>query len=173
MHSDLFTISKESLGFTVKPNTHEKKTTSQPKRRRPSSGSKPSRKYPKRTSNGSVTKAKPVLQTQKKVKLIPFEGEHDDDCYICYDGGELVCCDYCSKAFHPQCHIPPLTAIPGDDWACCECKATRELLILISLKTLFVTSSCTHSLQAFPPRTHTSLQMWRMRCLYTTRLREM
>lgn len=27
-----------------------------------------------------------------------FEGEHDDDCYRCDYGGDLVCCDYCSKA---------------------------------------------------------------------------
>jgi hypothetical protein len=148
-------VSKESLGFVVKPNTHEKKGTSQPKRRRPSLGRTPSRKYPKRTGNGNVTKAKPVHHPQKKAKLIPFEGEHDDDCFICYDGGELVCCDYCPKSFHLQCHIPPLTKMPGDDWACCECKATRELSISLKIQLVLPAPQ-----RNFLSRINTSLQMW-------------
>lgn len=89
----------------------------------------------------------------KKTKLDLFEGEHDDgkylllcrrgfalffwfritytsehvlDCYICYNGGELVCCDFCPKAFHCECHIPPLPAIPTGIWKCCECYASER-----------------------------------------------
>mmetsp|Transcript_10202 Transcript_10202/g.22683 ORF Transcript_10202/g.22683 Transcript_10202/m.22683 type:complete len:1127 (-) Transcript_10202:57-3437(-) len=61
---------------------------------------------------------------QKKEEL--FEGEHSDECYICYDGGELVLCDFCEKSFHQQCHIPPLNKVPDDDvWKCCECRAAE------------------------------------------------
>ena len=66
----------------------------------------------------------------KPKKLNPnlklFEGEHDDDCYICYNGGELVCCDFCSKAFHCACHIPALPKIPSGIWKCCECYASER-----------------------------------------------
>lgn len=74
--------------------------------------------------------APPTKVTPERTQQIPndsiFEGEHDDECYICYDGGELLCCDYCSKAFHLQCHIPPLTKCPDGIWKCCECTAIHE-----------------------------------------------
>lgn len=58
--------------------------------------------------------AAPKTLNKKKLKL--FEGEHDDDCYICFNGGELVCCDFCPKVFHRDCHIPALPAIPTGIW---------------------------------------------------------
>eukprot|EP00804_Cyclotella_cryptica_P030433 CCRYP_008514-RA/>CCRYP_008514-RA protein AED:0.01 eAED:0.01 QI:269/1/1/1/0.33/0.25/4/4624/419 len=67
--------------------------------------------------------SKETDQVSKRVKRL-FEGEHDDECYICYDGGELICCDFCSKVFHMNCHIPPLQEMPrGEKWKCCECRA--------------------------------------------------
>ena len=83
-----------------------------------------------------------------------FEGEHMDDCFMCYNGGgecprvelrkhilpwfinvffckcpfslpDLVCCDYCDKAYHLDCHIPPLTEIPKGLWKCQECAAVE------------------------------------------------
>lgn len=66
------------------------------------------------------------MQPRQKNPLVPFIGDHDNDCYICDDGGDLVCCDFCSKAYHLQCHIPPLLRVPDGVWTCCECKATRK-----------------------------------------------
>ena len=39
------------------------------------------------------------------------------------DGNKLVLCDGCgcSFAYHLQCMVPPLTAVPADDWFCPEC----------------------------------------------------
>ncbi|KAL3789146.1 hypothetical protein HJC23_012235 [Cyclotella cryptica] len=54
-----------------------------------------------------------------------FEGVHDDDCYMCFNGGDLICCDFCSKVFHLECHIPPLHSIPKGLWKCCECAAVE------------------------------------------------
>jgi hypothetical protein len=78
----------------------------------------------------------------------PLIVENDDECYICEEGGgkmkspyhskrcisnlvlshftaDLICCDYCEKSFHLDCHIPRLLRdqIPSENWKCCECKA--------------------------------------------------
>ncbi|XP_070801424.1 autoimmune regulator [Pituophis catenifer annectens] len=47
--------------------------------------------------------------------------KNDDECAICRDGGELICCDGCPKAFHLGCLIPPLTEIPSGTWRCDSC----------------------------------------------------
>uniref|UniRef100_A0AAQ4NNT5 Autoimmune regulator n=1 Tax=Gasterosteus aculeatus aculeatus TaxID=481459 RepID=A0AAQ4NNT5_GASAC len=45
---------------------------------------------------------------------------NDDECAVCKDGGELICCDGCPRAFHLTCLDPPLTSIPSGTWRC-EC----------------------------------------------------
>ncbi|XP_042315344.1 autoimmune regulator [Sceloporus undulatus] len=47
--------------------------------------------------------------------------KNDDECAVCRDGGELICCDGCPKAFHLACLVPPLTEIPSGTWRCDSC----------------------------------------------------
>ena len=68
----------------------------------------------------ALVKKKRVKQ-RANTKL--FEGEHDDNCYMCEDGGDLVCCDYCEKVYHLGCHLPRLGAVPESHWKCQECLA--------------------------------------------------
>uniref|UniRef100_A0A8C5M8D1 PHD-type domain-containing protein n=1 Tax=Leptobrachium leishanense TaxID=445787 RepID=A0A8C5M8D1_9ANUR len=50
---------------------------------------------------------------------------NDDECSVCHDGGELLCCDGCPHSFHLSCLVPPLTHIPSGTWRCDTCNAGR------------------------------------------------
>lgn len=49
------------------------------------------------------------------------DDEHMEFCRICKDGGELLCCDSCTSAYHTHCLNPPLSEIPDGDWKCPRC----------------------------------------------------
>ncbi|XP_078427656.1 uncharacterized protein LOC144700125 [Wolffia australiana] len=46
--------------------------------------------------------------------------ENDDLCGICADGGDLLLCDICPRAFHKEC--VGLTSVPEGDWYCPYCQ---------------------------------------------------
>ncbi|NXW37108.1 AIRE regulator, partial [Phaetusa simplex] len=47
--------------------------------------------------------------------------ENEDECAACGDGGELICCDGCPRAFHLACLVPPLPRVPSGMWRCDSC----------------------------------------------------
>ncbi|NXM78491.1 AIRE regulator, partial [Serilophus lunatus] len=47
--------------------------------------------------------------------------ENEDECAACGDGGELICCDGCPRAFHLTCLVPPLPRVPSGTWRCGSC----------------------------------------------------
>ncbi|NXR06140.1 AIRE regulator, partial [Semnornis frantzii] len=47
--------------------------------------------------------------------------ENEDECAVCSDGGELICCDGCPRAFHLACLVPPLPRVPSGTWWCGYC----------------------------------------------------
>jgi len=46
--------------------------------------------------------------------------ENKDECDICGDGGELLCCDNCDKAYHANCLRVEPDSLP-DPWHCPSC----------------------------------------------------
>jgi hypothetical protein len=49
---------------------------------------------------------------------------HADICFICQDGGELLCCDFCPKSVHLACVLKKFTIKdpePEDDFMCHRC----------------------------------------------------
>ncbi|XP_076127651.1 transcription intermediary factor 1-alpha-like isoform X1 [Alosa pseudoharengus] len=46
----------------------------------------------------------------------------EDWCRVCQTGGELLCCDKCSKVYHSSCHIPVLLKAPRGQWFCSLCR---------------------------------------------------
>jgi uncharacterized Zn finger protein (UPF0148 family) len=53
--------------------------------------------------------------------------EEENDCAICEEGGDLICCDSCSSVFHPLCLSPPLLEVPEGDWFCPDCDRPKNL----------------------------------------------
>ncbi|KAF4080689.1 hypothetical protein AMELA_G00174180 [Ameiurus melas] len=56
----------------------------------------------------------------------PLALNNDDVCFICDSDGDddeqLVCCDECPRAFHPNCHLPNLQInTHGKKWTCTFC----------------------------------------------------
>ena len=47
---------------------------------------------------------------------------HSDECVVCEDGGNLICCDGCVNSYHMSCVCPPLLEIPEGQWFCEECR---------------------------------------------------
>lgn len=55
----------------------------------------------------------------------PQVNQNEDECAVCHDGGELICCDGCPRAFHLACLSPPLQEIPSGLWRCSCCLQGR------------------------------------------------
>ncbi|ESO90323.1 hypothetical protein LOTGIDRAFT_123404, partial [Lottia gigantea] len=60
---------------------------------------------PKVSSIANANRVKDGNKKKKRKKKIDIKKEHDDDCFRCEEGGELVMCDHntCPKVYHLQC----------------------------------------------------------------------
>ncbi|GAB2285471.1 hypothetical protein Dimus_019920 [Dionaea muscipula] len=68
------------------------------------------------TSNGVSLHELAVSHSRSRE---PSVDEHDDLCGICFDAGELLCCDGCVRAFHAECIS--IQSIPPGKWYCRYC----------------------------------------------------
>lgn len=50
-----------------------------------------------------------------------YETDHQDYCEVCQQGGEIILCDTCPKAYHLVCLDPELEQTPEGDWSCPDC----------------------------------------------------
>lgn len=73
--------------------------------------------------------AMPKQSTRKSSDAPPVvEDGNVDYCHTCRQAGDLLCCDYCPRAFHESCLDAKATA-PSDDssrWECHLCKLAKE-----------------------------------------------
>ncbi|OWM73735.1 hypothetical protein CDL15_Pgr026839 [Punica granatum] len=69
------------------------------------------------TSNGvSLHELSVTLAKTRRLSIT----DNDDLCSICSDGGELLCCDTCPRAFHLGCIH--LSRLPTGGWNCKHCE---------------------------------------------------
>ncbi|XP_063696031.1 chromodomain-helicase-DNA-binding protein Mi-2 homolog [Culicoides brevitarsis] len=65
-------------------------------------------------------------KSKKKLKAATNEDgepEHQDYCEVCQQGGEIILCDTCPKAYHLVCLDPELEEAPEGKWSCATCEA--------------------------------------------------
>ncbi|XP_054603718.2 chromodomain-helicase-DNA-binding protein 3 isoform X2 [Nothobranchius furzeri] len=79
-------------------------------------------------SSGRAKKNKRGRPAKKK-KKIPgeeegdgYETDHQDYCEVCQQGGEIILCDTCPRAYHLVCLEPELDKAPEGKWSCPHCE---------------------------------------------------
>lgn len=50
-----------------------------------------------------------------------YETDHQDYCEVCQQGGEIILCDTCPRAYHLVCLDPDLDRAPEGKWSCPHC----------------------------------------------------
>uniref|UniRef100_A0A4W5PD16 Chromodomain helicase DNA binding protein 4a n=1 Tax=Hucho hucho TaxID=62062 RepID=A0A4W5PD16_9TELE len=77
-------------------------------------------------SRSSRTK-KPKSKPKKKKGLYSedgdgYETDHQDYCEVCQQGGEIILCDTCPRAYHMVCLDPDMENAPEGTWSCPHCE---------------------------------------------------
>uniref|UniRef100_A0A8D0BGU7 Chromodomain helicase DNA binding protein 5 n=1 Tax=Salvator merianae TaxID=96440 RepID=A0A8D0BGU7_SALMN len=76
-------------------------------------------------SESSVVLAKRGKRRKKKKRLEEgdgYETDHQDFCEVCQQGGEIILCDTCPRAYHLVCLDPELEKAPLGKWSCPHCE---------------------------------------------------
>merc|ERR1711911_330742 len=59
---------------------------------------------------------------KKKKDFANDETEHQEYCEVCKQGGEIILCDTCPRAYHLVCFDPELEEAPEGRWSCPHCE---------------------------------------------------
>lgn len=51
-----------------------------------------------------------------------LQTDHQDYCEVCQQGGEIILCDTCPRAYHLVCLEPELEETPEGKWSCPHCE---------------------------------------------------
>uniref|UniRef100_A0A3P8WKB5 Chromodomain helicase DNA binding protein 4a n=1 Tax=Cynoglossus semilaevis TaxID=244447 RepID=A0A3P8WKB5_CYNSE len=79
-------------------------------------------------SRSSRSKKKPAKSKPKKKKGVKaedgdgYETDHQDYCEVCQQGGEIILCDTCPRAYHMVCLDPDMEKAPEGTWSCPHCE---------------------------------------------------
>ncbi|XP_071446539.1 chromodomain-helicase-DNA-binding protein Mi-2 homolog isoform X2 [Hetaerina americana] len=85
---------------------------------------------PRRKAKTKIgNKSKKKKKTKTTSKFPGGEGEdgyeqtdHQDYCEVCQQGGEIILCDTCPRAYHLVCLDPELEETPEGKWSCPHCE---------------------------------------------------
>uniref|UniRef100_A0A669C7C1 Chromodomain helicase DNA binding protein 5 n=1 Tax=Oreochromis niloticus TaxID=8128 RepID=A0A669C7C1_ORENI len=77
----------------------------------------------KKKKASSVCLAEPLsLSSFLKEDGDGYETDHQDYCEVCQQGGEIILCDTCPRAYHLVCLDPELEKAPEGKWSCPHCE---------------------------------------------------
>ncbi|XP_063173770.1 chromodomain-helicase-DNA-binding protein 5 [Candoia aspera] len=82
----------------------------------------------KGSSMGSESSTGPGKRSRRKKKIKGaedgdgYETDHQDYCEVCQQGGEIILCDTCPRAYHLVCLDPELEKAPEGIWSCPHCE---------------------------------------------------
>ncbi|KAF4527597.1 hypothetical protein B566_EDAN015151 [Ephemera danica] len=61
-------------------------------------------------------------EEQNESMEVEEEEEEEEICASCKETGDMVKCEVCSCAFHPECAKPKLRVVPRTAWTCQDCR---------------------------------------------------
>ncbi|XP_024150919.1 chromodomain-helicase-DNA-binding protein 4a isoform X2 [Oryzias melastigma] len=77
-------------------------------------------------SEGSNSRSKKRASKNKPKKKKEdgdgYETDHQDYCEVCQQGGEIILCDTCPRAYHMVCLDPDMEKAPEGTWSCPHCE---------------------------------------------------
>uniref|UniRef100_A0A663M1D3 Chromodomain-helicase-DNA-binding protein 4 n=1 Tax=Athene cunicularia TaxID=194338 RepID=A0A663M1D3_ATHCN len=67
-------------------------------------------------------KKKKGINAYSTVAVDGYETDHQDYCEVCQQGGEIILCDTCPRAYHMVCLDPDMEKAPEGKWSCPHCE---------------------------------------------------
>lgn len=58
--------------------------------------------------------------------FVSLQTDHQDYCEVCQQGGEIILCDTCPRAYHLVCLEPELEEPPEGKWSCPHCVSALQ-----------------------------------------------
>jgi chromodomain-helicase-DNA-binding protein 4 len=88
-------------------------------------------------SSGGKAKMKIGNKNKKKGKknkknFANDESEHQEYCEVCQQGGEIILCDTCPRAYHLCCLDPELDEAPEGKWSCPHCEINGPEIVEVA-----------------------------------------
>ncbi|XP_066568385.1 chromodomain-helicase-DNA-binding protein 4 isoform X2 [Amia ocellicauda] len=73
-------------------------------------------------SSRSKRRSKGSKKKRKEEDADGYETDHQDYCEVCQQGGEIILCDTCPRAYHMVCLDPDMEKAPEGRWSCPHCE---------------------------------------------------
>ncbi len=81
--------------------------------------------------DGVAAKKKAAQAEQEAKAVVDADGiQHLEFCFVCKDGGELLCCESCPQSFHIDCLNPPMSKMPVHEWFCARCTCEKPKAVV-------------------------------------------
>lgn len=87
----------------------------------PAREKKKSKKKSKKKKKTKTTDSFPSVADENEA-CEGYETDHQDYCEVCQQGGEIILCDTCPRAYHLVCLEPELEETPEGKWSCPHCE---------------------------------------------------